>query len=214
MVIPPSNCAKEKWQIAYMCGLLEIKCPNQKGSISITFLDSILDSMAGHEMYSFMDSYSSYNQVKAEKEDKENKTFILEWGAYAYNVMAFGLCNVFATFQKVVTKTFKEYLNKFMQVFLDDFSVCGSKKDHLGQLQKCLEECKQNGINLNLEKCAFCVNLSVILGHIVCNDGLLMDLRKITTIITMPILVNVTKIKRFLGAVVSIGVIFKTLLAK
>jgi len=56
--------------------------------------------------------------------------------------MPFGPCNAFATFQKVVTKTFKEYLNKFMQVFLDKFSVYGSKKDHLGQLQKCLEECR------------------------------------------------------------------------
>jgi hypothetical protein len=45
-----------------------------------------------------------------------------------------------------------------MQVFLDNFNVYGSKKDHLGQLQKCLEECRWNGISLNLEKCAFCVN--------------------------------------------------------
>jgi hypothetical protein len=53
--------------------------------------------------------------------------------------MTFGLCNVLDTFLKAVTKTFKEYLNKFMQVFLTNFSVYGSKKDHLCQLQKCLE---------------------------------------------------------------------------
>jgi hypothetical protein len=63
--------------------------------------------------------------------------------------MPFGLCNALATFQKVVIKIFKEYLNKFMQVFLDNFSVYGNKKDHLGQLQKCLEECKQNGMSFN-----------------------------------------------------------------
>jgi hypothetical protein len=56
--------------------------------------------------------------------------------------MPFGLCTVPATFKKVVTKTFKEYLNKFMKVFLNNFNVYGSKKDHLGQLQKCLEECR------------------------------------------------------------------------
>jgi hypothetical protein len=60
--------------------------------------------------------------------------------------MPFGLCNVPTTFQKVVTKTIKEYLNKFMHIFLDNFSVYESKKDHLGQLQKCLEECRWNGI--------------------------------------------------------------------
>jgi hypothetical protein len=85
--------------------------------------------------------------------------------------MHFRLCNALATFQKVITKTFKPYLNKFMQVFLDDFNVYGDKKDHLKQLQKCLQKCRLNGISLNLKKCAFYVNLGVLLGHIVCHDG-------------------------------------------
>ncbi len=84
--------------------------------------------------------------------------------------MPFGLCNALATFQKVVTNTFKEYLNKFMQVFLDNFSVYGSKKDHLGQLQKCLKDCRWNVISFNSKKCALCVNSSVLLGHIVYSD--------------------------------------------
>jgi hypothetical protein len=45
------------------------------------------------------------------------------------------------------------------------------KKYHLKQLQKCLEKCRLNGINLNRKKCAFCVNSGVMLGHIVCHDG-------------------------------------------
>jgi len=73
------------------------------------------------------------------KEDKEKPTFISKRDAYAYNVMHFRLCNAPTTLQKVVIKTFKPYLNKFMQVFLDDFSVYGDKKDHLEQLQKMLK---------------------------------------------------------------------------
>jgi len=124
-------------------------------------MDSILDSVVEHEIYSFMQ---------------------------------FGLCNAPTTFQKMVTKTFKEYLNKFMQVFLDNFSVYGSKKDHLGQLQKCLEESRRNGISFNLEKCAFYVNSSVLLGHIVYSDGLLVDPIKNIVFTTMPVLANETKI--------------------
>jgi hypothetical protein len=67
--------------------------------------------MAGHEIYSFMDGYNNYNQVKTAEEDKEKTTFISKWGAYAYNIIPFGLRNVPITFQKVMTKTFKEYLN-------------------------------------------------------------------------------------------------------
>jgi hypothetical protein len=81
-------------------------------------------------------------KLKWHKKTKKIQHLFLEWGAYAYNIMPFGLCKVLATFQKVVTKTFKEYLNKFMQIFLNNFNVHESKKDHLGQLQKCLKECR------------------------------------------------------------------------
>jgi hypothetical protein len=82
-----------------MCGLLHIECPNQKDPFPLPFLDSILDFVVGHEMFSFMDGYSSYNQVKMAEKDKDKKTFILEWGTYAYNVMSFGLC-MFLLFSK------------------------------------------------------------------------------------------------------------------
>jgi hypothetical protein len=158
---------------------------------SYPLLDLILDSIVGHEMYSFMDGYSGYNQIKMAKEDKNKMTFISEWGAYAYNVMPFGLCNALITFQKVVTKMFKPYLNKFMQIFLDDFNVYGDKKDHLEQLPKCLKKCRLNGISFNPEKCAFFANLGILLRHIVCHDSLMVDPWNITTIIVMPTPTNI-----------------------
>jgi hypothetical protein len=160
----------------------KLNVQTKKDPNPLPFLDSVLNLVAKHEMYSFMDGYSGYNQVTMVEEDKEKKTFIFDWGAYAYNVMPFGLCNAHIIIQKVVTKTFKPHLNKFMQVLLDDFSVYGDKKDHLEQLQKCLEECRLNGISFNLEKCAFYVNLGVLFGHIVRHDNLLVDTRKTTTI--------------------------------
>ncbi len=65
-------------------------------------MDSILDIVANPKMYSFMDGYNGYNRIKVAKENKENSTFILEWGAYAYNVMPFNSCNAPITFQKIV----------------------------------------------------------------------------------------------------------------
>ncbi len=70
----------------------------------------------------------------------------------------------------------------------------------MNHLKKCMTRCRNNGIRLNLEKCAFCVNLGVLLGPIVYEDGLLVDPRKINIIIVMPTPTSVTKWKRFLGA--------------
>ncbi len=76
-------------------------------------------------MYSFMDGYNGYNQMNVAEEDKEKTSFISKWGAYANTIMPFGLCNAPITFQKIVIHIFKEYLNDFMKVFKNDFSVYG-----------------------------------------------------------------------------------------
>jgi hypothetical protein len=120
MVITTSNCTEEKWKITHLCDYHKLISQTNKDPFPLPFLDSVLDIMARHEMYSFMDGYNGYNQVKMAKEDKEKTSFIIEWGAYAYNVVPFGLCNTSANFQKVVTRNFKEYLNNFMGVFKDD----------------------------------------------------------------------------------------------
>jgi hypothetical protein len=75
------------------------------------------------------------------------------------------------------------------------------KKNHVEQLQNCLQECHINGINLNPKKCTFYVNFGVLLRHVVCHDKLLVDPRKVIVITSMPIPSNVTQIKWFLGVV-------------
>lgn len=68
----------------------------------IPFTDAMLDAVAGHEMYSFLDGFSGYNQVLMAPEDRVKTDFVTEWGAYASNVMTFGQKNAPATFQRMV----------------------------------------------------------------------------------------------------------------
>ena len=69
-----------------------------KGPFPLPFIDMMLDEVVGHQMYSFMDGYSGYNQLALAPKDREKTTFITEWGAFMYLVMPFGLCNAQATF--------------------------------------------------------------------------------------------------------------------
>ena len=48
--------------------------------------------------FSFMDGFSSYNQIKMVVEEKVKTTFTTHWGTYAYDVMPFGLKNASATY--------------------------------------------------------------------------------------------------------------------
>ncbi len=128
LVIIPKKNVKLRICVDYW----KLNAQTKKDPFPLPFPNLVLDTIIGHDMYFFMDGYK---QIKMAKEEKENNAFISKWGAYAYDVMPFGLCNASKTFQKVVTRTFNKYLNEFMQVFLDDFSVFGRNKYHLEQLK-------------------------------------------------------------------------------
>jgi hypothetical protein len=67
------------------------------------------------------------------------------------------------TYQKAITKTFKEYLDNFMEIFMDDFTVYKDMDNHLQKFMLCFQKCKEYGINVNLDKCEFMVFLRMIL---------------------------------------------------
>jgi len=57
------------------------------------FTNEVLDSVGGHEAYSFTNGFSGYHEIKIAKEDRNKTTFAMEYGCYQYTVMPFGLKN-------------------------------------------------------------------------------------------------------------------------
>ncbi len=111
MVVSFGDVPKKNGKLQICVNYHKLNVQIKKDSLPLPFLDSILDSIVGYEMYSFMDGHSSYNQVKMVEENKDKMAFISKWGTYVYNIMPFGLCNNPTTFQEVITKTFKLDLN-------------------------------------------------------------------------------------------------------
>ena len=179
----------------------KLNAVTKKDYFPLPFTDSILDAVAGHECYSFLDGFSGYNQVKIAKEDQLKTTFTTDWGTYAYTVMPFGLCNAPATFQRVMTQAFQKYLRISMEIFLDDFCTFSSRKDHLNWLGKCLDQCDQFGISLNSEKSSFGVPSGRLLGHIVSKVGIATDPDKVKRIANLPRPDTVSGVRGFVGHV-------------
>ena len=87
------------------------------------FSDEVLDNIVGNEAYSFTDGFSRYHQVRIVEEDKRKTTFTTEWGSFAYNVMPFGLKNAPVVFSCIVIVAFREYIHKFLEVYMDEWTV-------------------------------------------------------------------------------------------
>ena len=60
--------------------------------------------------------------------------FVTEWGCFQYTMMPFGLKNAPAIFSRIVVVVFKDFIQTFLEVYIDDWMVYGLVKDHLGNL--------------------------------------------------------------------------------
>jgi hypothetical protein len=93
--------------------------------------------------------------------------------------MPFGVKNGHLTYHRVMTKAFREYLDSFMKIFLHDFTMYSDMESHLQKFRLCFQTCREYGINLNPNKCAFMVFSRVILVFIISKEGKLQDPKKI-----------------------------------
>jgi len=81
--------------------------------------------------------------------------------------MPFGLKNAPAIFLHIVITSFKDFIDKFLEVYIDDWTVFGLVKQYVESLRLMLNTCWRYHIALNLKKCLFCVPFRIVLGHVV-----------------------------------------------
>ncbi|KAL5572514.1 hypothetical protein UlMin_022111 [Ulmus minor] len=133
-------------------------CP--KDEFPLPNIDTLIDATAGHEMFSFMDGFSGYNQIKMAPEDAEKTAFRTPFGNFHYVVMPFGLKNAGATYQRAMTAIFHDMIHDFVEDYVDDLVVKSRRAiDHIAHLQKVFDRCRKYKLKMNPKKCAFGVNM-------------------------------------------------------
>jgi hypothetical protein len=95
---------------------------------------------------------------------------------------------------------FRKYLDKFIQVFIDDILIYSRMMDehdeHLCLVLQCLREHKLYG---KLSKCSFYQSKIHYLGHVISDEGIVMDLAKVKAIMEWPAPTNVPEVRSFMG---------------
>ena len=84
----------------------------RKDHFPLSFLDQMLDRLAGHEYYCFLDGYSDYNQIAIAPKDQVKTIFTCPYGTFAFRRMPFGLCNAPGTFQRCMMAIFSDMVEK------------------------------------------------------------------------------------------------------
>ncbi|KAJ9563822.1 hypothetical protein OSB04_008982 [Centaurea solstitialis] len=178
----------------------KLNLATRKDHFPLPFIDQMLERLAKHSYFCYLDGYSGFLQIPVHPNDQEKTTFTCPYGTFAYRRMPFGLCNAPATFQRCMMTIFSNFIEKSMEVFMDDFSVHGSDFDEcLDNLSSILKRCHEVHLVLNWEKCHFMVTEGVVLGHIVSSRGIEVDRAKIAVIEGLPPPTNVKGVRSFLG---------------
>ena len=137
-----------KWRVCI--DYWKMNSATKKDHFPLSFIDQILDRLAGSSYICFLDGYSGYNQIAIHPDDQERTTFTCPLGTFAFRRMPFRLSNAPATFQRCMTAIFFDFLGNSLEVFVDDFSVFGNDfESGLPYLKKSLEVCVRKRLVLS-----------------------------------------------------------------
>jgi hypothetical protein len=171
-----------------------------KDHFLLPFINEMLEWLAKHSFFCFLDGYYGYHQFPIYPDDQSKTTFTCPYGTYGYRRMSFGLCNALASFQRCMMSIFSDMIEETMKVFMDDFSIYGKNfNDCLKNLDKVLQRCKEKHLVLDWEKCHFMVREGIVLGHLVSKWGIEVDRSKIEVIEQLPPPTTVKGVRSFLG---------------
>ncbi|XP_024010410.1 uncharacterized protein LOC112085429 [Eutrema salsugineum] len=164
----------------------KLNAATRKYHFPLPFIDQMLERLASHPYYCFLDGYSGFFQIPIHPDDQEKTTFTCPYGTFAYRRMPFGLCNAPATFQRCMMSIFTDMIEDFMEDCLDN-------------LCKVLARCEEKHLVLNWEKCHFMVRDGIVLGHKVSAAGIEVDRAKIDVMTSLPPPDSAKSVRSFLG---------------
>lgn len=101
---------KKNGTLRVCVNLKKVNAATIRDHYPLLITDHVIKRVTRAEAYSFLDGFSRYNQLSIDPKDQHKTAFATEWGTFALRVMAFGLTNARATFQRLMCHIFREFL--------------------------------------------------------------------------------------------------------
>ncbi|KAL0549215.1 hypothetical protein IC582_013696 [Cucumis melo] len=163
-------------------------------------IDDLFDQLQGATVFSKIDLRSGYHQLRIKDKDVPKTAFRSRYGHYEFIVMSFGLTNAPAVFMDLMNRVFREFLDTFVIVFIDDILIYSkTEAEHEEHLRIVLQTLRDNKLYAKFSKCEFWLKRVSFLGHVVSKAGVSVDPAKIEAVTGWTRPSTVSEVRSFLG---------------
>ena len=171
-----------------------------KNRYPLPLISELLDRLKDSKVFTKLDLRVGYNNVRIRDGDEWKTAFRTRYGLFEFLVMPLGLTNAPAAFQHFMNDVFRDVLDNFVVIYLDDILIFSKNpRDHERHVRLVLQRLKDQQLFCKLEKCSFEQDSVVFLGFVVSASGISMDTSKIQTILDWQTPTSIRDIQVFLG---------------
>ncbi|KAK3506178.1 hypothetical protein QTP70_012512 [Hemibagrus guttatus] len=166
----------------------------------LPLVPAALEHLCGATVFTKLDLRSAYNLIRIREGDEWKTAFVTPTGHYKYLVMPYGLVNAPSVFQDFIHEVLREFLHKFVLVYIDDILIYSrSLAKHRHHIAEVLKRLREFQLFLKAEKCSFHQPSVQFLGYNIGSRGIWMDEGKVAAIKGWPTPTTVKELQRFLG---------------
>lgn len=149
----------------------------------LTRIDDLFDQLRGEVYFSKIDLRSGYHQLCIIEEDVPKTAFLSWYGPYEFRVITFVLTNAPTVFMDLINKVFREFLDQFVIMFIDDILVYSrTEEEHVEHLCIVLQTLRDHLLYAEFRKCGFWLREGQFLEHIVYDRGIAVDPSKVSSV--------------------------------
>ena len=171
-----------------------------KNRYPLPLISSAFEQLQDAKVFTKLDLRNAYHLVRIREGDEWKTGFNTPSGHYEYLVMPFGLSNAPAVFQAMINDVLREFLNRFVFVYLDDILIYSPDLDtHKQHVRQVLQKLLLNMLFVKAEKCEFHVKTVTFLGFIISPGQVRMDPAKVSAVACWPTPDSRKKVQQFLG---------------
>ncbi|KAK2905716.1 hypothetical protein Q8A73_009659 [Channa argus] len=158
------------------------------------------ESLQDAAIFTKLDLRNAYHLVQIREGDKWKTAFNTPLGQFEYLVIPFGLTNAPAVFQSLINSVLRDFIYRFVFVYLDDILIFSRNlHEHQQHVWQVLQRLLENRLFVKAEKCEFHVKTVSFLGFIIGEGEVRPDPEKTRAVTEWPRPGTRKQLQRFLG---------------